>query len=188
MTKDELNRDYFLWMCQLVDDKIYRWERYKYLLNHLHNIDFQYDIPMDGNRAQDGMDLRYHYGAQNGVDQHIIACYLDDKPCTVLEMMVALSLRCDTDIMAEPGRDICAGKWFWPMIRNLGLIGMTNTRFDMDTVDLVVDKMMRHTYDRNGRGGLFTVEGCPVDMRDVEIWYQMNWYLNDILRNSKGEL
>lgn len=32
------------------------------LLRHLHNIDFQYMLPMDGNRAEDGIDLRYRFG------------------------------------------------------------------------------------------------------------------------------
>lgn len=63
MTEKELNNEYFEWMCQLVYDERYtRRLSYQKLLNHLHNIDFQYSLPMDGNRAEDGIDLRYRFG------------------------------------------------------------------------------------------------------------------------------
>lgn len=186
MTKNELNREYFRWMCQLVEDKRHRWESYKVLLNHLHNIDYSYDIPMDGNRAEDGIDLRYQFALEAGVDRRIVAAYLDDRNCTVLEMLVALAQRCEVQIMGEPG-SYQIGRWFWGMLQNLGLGGMRNERFDIDVVDMVVDKFMRRAYDRNGRGGLFTIEGCREDLRNVEVWYQLNWYLNDILSKTKGE-
>ena len=59
MTEIELNNEYFEWMCQLVCNERYsRRLSYQKLLRHLHNIDFQYMLPMDGNRAEDGIDLR----------------------------------------------------------------------------------------------------------------------------------
>lgn len=63
MTELELNNEYFEWMCQLVCDERYnRRLSYQKLLRHLHSIDFQYTLPMDGNRAEDGIDLRYRFG------------------------------------------------------------------------------------------------------------------------------
>ena len=63
MTEIELNNEYFEWMCQLVCNERYsRRLSYQKLLRHLHNIDFQYMLPMDGNRAEDGIDLRYRFG------------------------------------------------------------------------------------------------------------------------------
>ena len=45
MTEKELNNEYFEWMCQLVYDERYtRRLSYQKLLNHLHNIDFQYSL------------------------------------------------------------------------------------------------------------------------------------------------
>ena len=56
MTEIELNNEYFEWMCQLVCNERYsRRLSYQKLLRHLHNIDFQYMLPMDGNRAEDGI-------------------------------------------------------------------------------------------------------------------------------------
>ena len=39
---------------------------------------------------------------------------------------------------------------------------------------------LNRDYGRDGKGGLFTIEHCRYDMRDIEIWYQANWYLDNI--------
>lgn len=58
MTKNELNDAYFNWMCQLVFDGRYSKKlSYRRLLKVLHKIEFTYSIPMDGNRAEDGIDV-----------------------------------------------------------------------------------------------------------------------------------
>ena len=96
MTEKELNQEYFNWMCQLVCDK--RWRNkglsYQMLLSQLHSIDFQYTLPMDENRAEDGIDLRYRFGYEKEYEGSMIACYLDNRPCSVLEMLIALAFRC----------------------------------------------------------------------------------------------
>ena len=91
MTEIELNNEYFEWMCQLVCNERYsRRLSYQKLLRHLHNIDFQYMLPMDGNRAEDGIDLRYRFGYEKEYEGLMIASYLDNRPCSVLEMLIAL--------------------------------------------------------------------------------------------------
>lgn len=42
---------------------------------------------------------------------------------------------------------------------------------------------MEREYERNGEGGLFTVNNGR-DMRTTEIWYQMNYYLSEIIREG----
>ena len=44
----------------------------------------------------------------------------------------------------------------------------------------VIFRFLDRNYQRDGSGGLFIVHGHG-DLRNVEIWYQMLWYLNDIL-------
>ena len=44
-----------------------------------------------------------------------------------------------------------------------------------------VRRFMDGKYKPNGKGGLFTIPSCERDLRTVEIWYQMNWYLNSII-------
>ena len=103
MTEIELNNEYFEWMCQLVCNERYsRRLSYQKLLRHLHNIDFQYMLPMDGNRAEDGIDLRYRFGYEKEYEGPMIASYLDNRPCSVLEMLIALAFRCEEHIMTDP--------------------------------------------------------------------------------------
>ncbi len=153
---------------------------YQKLLLYLNEIDFDYSIPMDDNRASDGIDLRYRFGYEMDINDSVVACFLDNKPCSVLEMMVALSLRCEENIMLDPEFGNRIGEWFWEMIDSLGLSDMTDDNFDSEYVDEVIFDFMNHNYSRNGKGGLFTVKNCKFDMRTIEIWQQMNAYLNSI--------
>ena len=111
----------------------------------------------------------------------MIASFLDNRPCSVLEMLIALAFRCEEHIMQDSDAGDRMGQWFWNMIVNLGLGSMSDSRFDAAYTDDVIFRFMDRKYKRNGEGGLFTVERCKCDMRSVEIWYQMNWYLDSIL-------
>lgn len=181
MTERELNDLYFEWMYSLVcNEKYSKKVSYRKLMRHLYDTEFYYIIPMDGNRAEDGVDLRYRFGRIHHYDSRMIASYLDIRPCSVLEMMIALSVRCEEHIMDDPDLGDRTGQWFWNMIVNLGLGSMTDSKYDVDYVDDVLDRFLERKYERDGEGGLFTVENCKQDMRSVDIWYQMCWYLNEI--------
>lgn len=182
MTKDELNNAYFEWMYQLVcEERNSERLSYRKLLYLLHDTDFTYTIPMDSNRAEDGTDLRYRFGYENAYDGSMIATYLDDRLCSVLEMMVALAIRCEEHIMYDPDIGNRTGQWFWNMIDNLRLGNMDDGRFDKKYVKNVIQKFLNRAYKRNGEGGLFTVKHYRKDLRTVEIWYQMCWYLDENL-------
>lgn len=182
MTKDELNNEYFEWMYQLICNEQYsRRLSYRKLLNHLHSIEFVYIIEMDGNRAEDGIDLRYRFGYERQYKGSMFATYLVNRSCSVLEMLIALAIRCEEHIMDDPDVGNRTGQWFWNMIVNLGLGSMNDTKFDKNYVDGVVSRFLNREYKRNGDGGLFTVEHCKHDLRTAEIWYQMCWYLDNIL-------
>ena len=111
----------------------------------------------------------------------MIASYLDDRPCSVLEMLIALAMRCEEHIMDDPDIGNRTGQWFWSMITNLGLGSMTDAKFDRVKINHVILIFLDRKYKPNGEGGLFTVRNCPRDLRTIEIWYQMCWYLDDIL-------
>lgn len=140
------------------------------LLRHLHSIPFVYldFVPRDQNRGEDGISLRRRLG------------YDSYDPCSVLEMMIALAERCERDIMDDPNIGDRTAQWFWEMITNLGLGGMTDTRYDPDYIDDVIHRFLYREYEPDGKGGLFRVRGCNCDLRDVEIWYQLCWYLDSI--------
>lgn len=182
MTRKELNNLYFEWMYQLVDGKGYSEGRsYRKLFKHLHKTEFTFSIPMDSNRAEDGVDLRYRFAYEKSYDSRIIATYLDDRPCSILEMMVALSLRCEEHIMDDPDIGNRTGQWFWAMIRNLGLDSMDDSNFDAAYVDDIIDRFLEREYSPNGDGGLFTVKNRSYDLREIEIWYQMCWYMDNMI-------
>ncbi len=183
MTGNELNNKYFEWMYQLVYNN--RRLSYRKLFSYLHNVEFIYIIEMDGNRAEDGIDLRYRFGYEQGYDSPMIATLLDNRPCSVLEMLIALAIRCEEHIMNDPDIGNRTGQWFWNMIINLGLGSMDDSMFDKNYVEDVISRFLYRKYKRNGEGGLFTVEHCKSDLRTVEIWYQMCWYLDEVLENGR---
>lgn len=82
--------------------------------------------------------------------------------------------------MSDPDIGNRTGQWFWGMIKSLGLESMDDANFDSVYTDMVISKFLNRTYERTGKGGLFTIEGCRRDLRDVEIWCQMMWYIGDI--------
>lgn len=181
MTREDLSSRYFEWLCGIVCDKRYLNERsYSKLLILLHSVDFEVIIGMDQNRAEYGIDLRYRFGDECGYIQPMIASLLDIVPCSVFEMMVALSIECE-NIMDDPEKDNGLSKWFWTMVDNLGLGSMDDANFDEEYSRFVIFRFLNREYSSNGEGGLFVINNCKYDLREVEIWQQMCWYLNTIL-------
>lgn len=169
--RDNLNNSYFEWLYSLVcAGKPY----FRKLLRHLHNIEFRYLLEMDENRAADGVALRYRY-----VYETHNPCG-DHGPCSVLEMLVAMVLRCEEQIMDDPAIGNRTGQWFWTMMINLGLGPMVDDRYDPRYVDEVINRLLNREYGPTGEGGLFTIRNPRRDLRDVEFWHQLLWYLDTI--------
>lgn len=180
MIQEGLHKEYFEWLYCLVCDNRYGRLSYKNLLLCLNNIEFYPVIDLDENRLQDGIDFRYRFGYENGYPRHDIERYLDDRPCSVLEMMVALAFRVEEQIMDDSDYGNRTGQWFWNMIVSLGLGSMNDSRFDERFVQQTISRFLDRKYSPNGKGGLFTIENCPYDLRDMEIWNQFMWYLDSI--------
>lgn len=182
MIRRSINDEYFKWLFSFVCEDNYPEElSYKKLLTRLHDTSFRYSIPRDQNRAEDGKDLRYRFALAKGYeDESDEILDILDGPCSVLEMMIALAIRCEEDIMDDPNLGSRISQWFWGMITNLGLGPMTDPRFNEKIVDIRIDRFLDRRYEPNGKGGLFTIRNCDADLRNVEIWYQMCWYLDNI--------
>ena len=175
---------YFEWLCSMVADTKPDRMSYKKLLKYLDQTEFTFIMPMDENRCADGVDLRYRFGDERGIEGPVIASCLDDRPCSILEMMVALAVRAEESIMVDPARGIKPGRWFWMMISNLGLINMHDSNFDEEYVNGVVWRFLNREFGRNGEGGLIYIPNSEYDMRSLEIWYQMMRYLTEYLKNG----
>lgn len=140
---------------------------------------------MDGNRAEDGVYLRYRFGYERKHNDTVIANLIDNSDCSVFEMLAALAIRCEEHIMNNPDIGNRTGKWFWCMINNLGLSDMNDENFDEAYTEMVIDRFLDHEYKRNGEGGLFVLECPPRDLRYVEIWHQAMWFLDEYLENRE---
>ena len=166
----------------LVDKVGMRGKGYDLLLSYLFDTKFiwSYKIPTDANRAMDGQALRSRYANETG-DYILYTDKIED--CNVLEMLVALSIRIEEDIVAAPGEEN-PGMWFWKMISNLG-IASKDRAFSEKRVSSILFSWMQRLYSEDGSGGLFPLKKPYKDQRLVPIWDQMNLYLNE---NLKGEL
>lgn len=182
MTTREIHEEYREWLIEIIHkDRNTLRISYDKLLKRLYHTDFIFLIPKDQNRAEDGEALRYRFAlAKHREMRPETIMDLLEGPCSILEMMVALAIRCEEDIMDDPNIGDRTGQWFWGMIVNLGLGSMRDDRYDEEYVDMVLDRFLNLDYEPDGRGGLFFVRHCDRDLRDVEIWHQLCWYLDGI--------
>ena len=176
MNRKDLKQEYFEWLCHFV-----KLNNHKKLLFLLFSIDFTYDLPMDGNRYEDGIDLRYRFADEKGYPQRYAAHWLDDVPCSVLEMMVALCLRIEEHITGNPDDGDKTSEWFKDMLKTSGLYNFADDRYSERTSIAIIQDILTRNYARNGDGGLFKLRHTRQDLRHVEIWYQAMWYIDEKL-------
>lgn len=153
----------------------------------LYNTEFIYDddIWSDKNRIGDGEELRYEFAVFAGDGINNVASddamgEILEMPCTVLEVLVALAVRIDSDITGEPGEDR-AEEWFNQMIANLGL-DVPRTESE---VSYILNRWLTRRYDENGSGGLFPLITPYRDQRTIGLWEQASDYISD-KRNHGG--
>ena len=167
--------EYFDWLSSIVNLPV----NYSLLLHKLYSTEFFWIIPFDAHRADDGIQLRYRFGRLHDIPDPVICSELDTFPCSVLEMIVALAIRCEEHIMGDAGIGDRTSLWIRTMLKSMGLLGYSNQVFDEREVQVILDNFLNRRYSRTGEGGLFTIPDLDLshDMRTAEIWYQMNWYM-----------
>ena len=176
LTDNRIKDDYFTWLYDYVcKGRAHSNTSYQKLFIFLHQIEFTFSIRNDVNRARDGVDLRYRY-AMSIDDERVLPIL--DGPCSVLEMIIALAVRCEESIMDDPRYGDRTGQWFWEMMNNLGIGNMYDERFNERVVKDIIYRFLDRNYDSDGKGGLFYIKNCEADLRDMEIWTQLCWYLD----------
>lgn len=175
----KIKNEYFKWMYDLVNgDSKYSLSYYK-LFNLLHAIEFIPKMKIDDNRSADGIFLRQKFGNRFGYSIDEIDYAFQNQPCSILEMMIALSLRIEEQIMEDSDYGDRTGQWFWNMINSLRLGKMSDEEYDQDYVIHVMELFISREYNPDGEGSLFHLKNPPEDMRSADIWCQAMWFLNE---------
>jgi hypothetical protein len=173
---DFIKDTYFRWLCDIVgvENKA---NSYYILASHLHSIPFTWSVPNDDNRYLDGQNLREVF--IDDTDVGMYEAYILEGPCSVLEMLIGLSIRIN-EIMDWPeGPEV----WFYEMLFNLYLIKYNDSDFNFingrEEIRKKISNLLERTYSKDGEGGLFPLYHTRKDQREVELWYQMNAYLRE---------
>lgn len=153
---------------------------YRMLLSVLDSVEFRDTRGIDGNRIQDAQEFRADLIADMALDHTAVRPFPN---VSLLEVMIAIANR-----LGQITGDEDTAFWFWEMVSNLVLDGIDDTEFwsDPESYEAEIldraDDVIDINYDRDGLGGLFLLrEGvAPQDMRDTELWYQMQYYANEV--------
>lgn len=153
---------------------------YRMLLGVLDGVEFRDTRGIDSNRIQDAQELRADLIANMALDHTAVRPFMN---VSLFEVMIAIAER-----LGQITGDEDTAFWFWEMVSNLALDGIDDTEFwsDPENYEAEIldraDDVININYDRDGLGGLFLLrEGvAPQDMRDTELWYQMQYYANEV--------
>jgi len=168
--------EYFSWLLQFIEYYRVNLNRYMRLLVYLFDREFTWVIPNDSNRAYDAMELRFDF--LNGEECEEI----DKRPCSVLEVLIRLSMDWEHEITYDFHKGDRSNVWFWVMIDNLGLLDYPDTNFDEDIVDEIVSVWLDRRFEKNGIGSPFPVKSGIRDESGIEIWLQLQDF---VLENVK---
>jgi hypothetical protein len=183
-----LNELYFNWLTAQIhcNYKHNSTSSYDGLMHALHEKEFVWMVPNDDNRLADGLELRYHflqderlqeYAPFREVTSETIAIFRNPQhnPCSMLEVIVALSKRLAFQAQGEPGW------WAWKLIENINLHKMKDPfgRRKAEQTEDVLHQLIWRTYPWDGVGGFFPLAFPQEDQTRIEIWYQMAAYLQE---------
>lgn len=174
---------YFDYLCELINLDS---SKYECLIHELYSIDFKWVLPLDEDRAFDGLILREGY-----YDYRIDYERIVNKPCSVLECLIGLAYKMDY-ILDDDDRGNRMRLWFWEMVENLDLMRFTNeyleqfgfgefedhhggTRYNM--IHAICDDWMNRNFIFDGQGSPFPLNYPKEDQRKLDLVRQLNAYI-----------
>jgi len=180
MPRYSINDEYFLWLYAIVNGQ----KDYSKLASYFHGIPFRWTIENDSNRLLDGYALREKFLQ----DSHIR--YSDTEKESLLYHSVSffevVMVLCDRmefqlDDLESPSKHHI---WFEELLGNIQLdiyVGdFRMTRRDQEAIDCIINMVLDRTYDSYGNGSLFPIiRPNHGDVRTVELWYQLENYLEE---------
>lgn len=164
-----LNR-YYIWLIDQIDFDSH--SDYSKLLEYLHNKNYIWVNPMDENRMDDGLALRGIF--EDCTDFQDYSSLV--RPCSVLEMLIAFASRIHVDVMDMA---YSVAYWFWIMLDNLGLGKCTDDNFDVEMVEKVLNKWLKHeeilTKSEKKSGIFYQISG----KNDGDEWTRMQTWISE---------
>lgn len=147
------------------------------LLKQLLDTKFVWLVPNDDNRCEEGIDLRYEFINEREIRNPDQAWL--DLECSMLELLLVLARHLSFEADGE------VSDWFWHLIETLDLMQYNDFKYPdrgcKEVIDRTVNRVIFRHYDADGRGGLFPLRHPTRDQRKVELWFQLNAYLLEIL-------
>lgn len=145
-----INNRYYKWLIDAVYDEGFS-PFYTKTLEKLSETPFTWIFWHDESRFNDGARLKVLYNEEFGIDEPV-----DRSQCSCLEMMVALALRLDNDILYSTRYGSRANVIFWSMIESLGL--QEDDTYKDSEATRTLYRFLTRKYEPDGRGGLFTID------------------------------
>ena len=140
-----------------------------YLFRYLYKVNYIWTIPLDKNRAQDGIDLRCLYANLYHLSADEYNVIFGNEPCSVLEMLIAFAIRIENDFMASAEGDRTS-TWFEMMIRNLfGDSDDLKTKNSRGKIDHALLAFFNHEISP------FPIPEMQIS--NMQLWDQLNYWL-----------
>lgn len=172
---------YFQWLCDLVHCEKKEKSYYK-LLKIMFDTEFLVKNKNDINRMVDGCELKTDYFCECNIKE-------EDKfpgSCSILEMIIGISKR----MMFELARDGDDDEsyfyhYFWEILDNLHLTWYDDKKMEWNPgqntvrIEEILRILNERKYQKNGEGGMFPLRNPSKNQKRVEIWYQMQEYINE---------
>lgn len=172
MTTKTIETRYLNWLIEQIEIPVRNPNTYFDLFNKMYEFEFYWSVPNDDNRAHDALELRREF--LDGRRHNFV------HGASILEVLIALSRRVAFIAGGDPRI------WAWQLIENLRLhkasdplVGEKARRVN-DTLEALVWR----TYRSDGRGGFFPLVAPLEDQTKIEIWAQMNAYVNEMIQPS----
>lgn len=149
---------------------------YDMLFAKLYSIPYESFIPHDENRISDVLELREMFKKEVLCDSY---WQLDRHVISLLEIIISLAVRAN-DIMRDDTDDIAG--WLWVFLENVDLDDYSDENWTSESeaeVEEIAHNIIFRDYAEDGRGGLFPLRNNTDDQRKVEMWYQLNAYLDE---------
>lgn len=178
MARVRLPEAYLDWLAsQLRDETSNPDKSYSELLTAMWETEYYMNshntVDNDTNRLADAMDLRAEFSREFGASR---SAMLALGSVSFLEVLIGLSRR-----MAFAAGGSAPG-WAWTLLDNLELVRMSDPLSDAKRrrVQDILDTCITRNYRPDGTGGFFPLAFPDEDQTQIEIWYQMHAYIEEL--------